>query len=226
MAYTEYIDYTSGLELYAKAKPLDTGTWSNGIVALTENGTTGEYSSASFVDDTTYNVFIQDDVSPASTDTKTGFTITPPPGGSGALTNEQAAKIALIGTGAAIVNSPVADDGTLEELIIGDDYLSANGRALEWVFDEIAGITASGTAKFGLQDAITGEETYTNTTGAIEDLLDGTFKAIIEIPNTALTSLTPGNYDYSVEVSESSKKITIAKNRQIRTRVKVVEKQT
>lgn len=224
MAYTEYLDYTSGLDLYAKAKPLDTATWANGIVALTENGTTGEYSASTFVDSTSYNVFIQADVSPADTDTKTGITITPP--GDGALTAEQAAKIALIGTGTAVVNTPVADDGTLEELIIGDDYLLANGRALEWVFDEITGITTAGEVHFGLQDALTGDEVYVNTAGTITDLGDGTFKAIIEIPKAALTALTPGQYDYSVQVVEGTTEITIAKNRQIRTRVRLVAKQT
>jgi hypothetical protein len=86
MAYTEYFDYTSGLNLYAKAKPLDTGTWSDGVIALTENGTTGEYSASTFVDNTSYNVYEETTSpgTPASTDDKVG-NISPPQGSSGDL---------------------------------------------------------------------------------------------------------------------------------------------
>jgi len=79
MAYTEYFDYTTGLNLYAKAKPLDTGTWATGVIALTENGSTGEYSASTFVDDTSYNIYEETTSpgTPASTDTKIG-SIAPP----------------------------------------------------------------------------------------------------------------------------------------------------
>lgn len=76
MTYTEYFDFTSGLTLYAKAKPLN-ATWATGVIALTENGSTGEYSASTFVDGTSYNVYQQAGGSPASSDTKLG-TITPP----------------------------------------------------------------------------------------------------------------------------------------------------
>ena len=136
------------------------------------------------------------------------------------------AKTDLIGSGSAVINAPVSGDGDLLELILETDYLAANGRALEWTFDEITGITASATGKFGLKDALTGTEVYVNSTGNVSDLGGGTFKVAFDIINTALDGLPPGKYDWSVEVLEGAYKITIARNRQIKTRVDVVEKQT
>jgi len=98
MAYTERFDFTSGLTLYGKAKPLDTSPWSDGVIALTENGTTGEYSASTFLDDIPYSVYIQAGESPASTDNKIG-TIYPSTTGSGtSATAEEiaAATLALI----------------------------------------------------------------------------------------------------------------------------------
>ena len=135
-------------------------------------------------------------------------------------------KTSLIGIGSAVVSAPVSGDGDLLELILETDYLAANGRALEWSFDEITGITTSATGKFGLKNALTGTEVYVNSTGTVTDLGGGTFKVSFNITNTALNGLTPGKYDWSVEVLEGSYKITVARNRQIKTRVDIVEKQT
>jgi len=223
MAYTEYFQFTSGLTLYGKARPYN-ATWATGVVSMSENGSTGEYSSASFVDGTQYGVFIQAGGSPASSDTPIG-SISPAAVGTG-LTTEQAAKIALIGTGYAVVNSPVSADGDLVELIKDTDYLAANGRALVWAFDEITGITASATGRFGITNVDDGAEVYVNTTGTVTEPTAGNFQVSFDIANTAISALTPGNYDWSVEVIEGSVKITIARNRQVRTQVEVVEKQT
>lgn len=223
MAYTEYFQFTSGLTLYGKARPYN-ATWATGVVSMNENASTGEYSSASFVDDTQYGIFIQAGGSPASSDTPIG-TIYPPVAGTG-LTTEQAAKLALIGTGYAVVNSPVSADGDLVELIKDTDYLAANGRALIWSFDEITGITTSAVGRFGIENVDDGTEVYVNTTGTVTEPSAGEFQVSFDIPNAALTALTPGNYNWSVEVTEGSVKITIARNRQVRTQVEVVEKQT
>ena len=139
---------------------------------------------------------------------------------------EENPQILLIGTGTALVSAPVSNDGGLIELIIDDDYLAANGRALQWSFNEITGITTSATAKFGIKDVKTGLEVYTNTSGIVTEPTSGTFLASFDIVKTALSALTPGEYDWSVEVTEGAVEITIAKNRQNKTRVKLVEKQT
>lgn len=145
-----------------------------------------------------------------------------------AATNTTAikAKTDLIGTGTALVSAPVTDDGGLLELVIGDDYLAANGRALEWTFSEISGITTSAVGRFGLADAATGTEVYQNTSGTVTEPTAGTFKVSFDIPKAALASLPPGDYNWSVQVTEGSYCITLAKNRQNRTRVKLVTKQT
>lgn len=148
------------------------------------------------------------------------------PGGMVANAVDIKAKTDLIGTGSAVVSAPVSGDGDLLELILETDYLAANGRALEWSFDEITGITTAATGKFGLKDALTGTEVYVNSTGTVTDLGGGTFKVSFNITNTALDGLPPGKYDWSVEVLEGSYKITVARNRQIKTRVDIVEKQT
>jgi hypothetical protein len=132
----------------------------------------------------------------------------------------------ILGSGTAVIYSPVAGDGTLLELIIGDDYLTANGRALAWTFDEITGITISATGRFGIRDASTGLEVYQNTSGVVTEPTTGTFKVSFDIPKAALSSLPPGDYDWSVQVVEGSYCITVAKNRQRKTRVKLVEKYT
>ena len=71
MARTEYFRWSSGGTLYAKERPLDTGTWSNGIVTGAENGTTGEFSFA--LTGVGYELFLQAAGSPASTDTAVGY---------------------------------------------------------------------------------------------------------------------------------------------------------
>lgn len=70
--YTEYFDYTSGATVYAKTRPLNLATWGSGIITLTENGSSGEYSSATFSDDTKYAVYEQLGGSPASSDLEIG----------------------------------------------------------------------------------------------------------------------------------------------------------
>lgn len=136
------------------------------------------------------------------------------------------AKTDLIGTGTVMLSAPVSGDGELLELILDTDYLAANGRALEWTFDQITGITTSATGKFGLKNSENGTEVYVNSSGAVTDLGGGTFKVSFDITNTALAGLSPEEYDWSVEVLEGSYKITIARNRQRKTRVNIVEKQT
>ena len=72
MAYTEYVEWKTGLTLYGKAKPLN-ATWATGIIAMTENGAFGEYSASTFVDATQYTIYVNLDGTPgneANTDSK------------------------------------------------------------------------------------------------------------------------------------------------------------
>jgi hypothetical protein len=135
-------------------------------------------------------------------------------------------KTDLIGTGAAIVSAPVSGDGDLLFLIIGDDYLASNNRALEWSFDAIVDFTTSAVGKLGMVNSENATETYLNSTGVVSEISAGVWKVSFDIPATALTSLTPGYYDWSVSIEEDSVAVTIVRNRQNKTRVKLIEKQT
>lgn len=71
--HTERFTYDSGLAIYAKAQPLDFGTYANGIVSFTEQGTSGSYVGT--VDsDTAYQLRIQADTEggPAPSDEAIG----------------------------------------------------------------------------------------------------------------------------------------------------------
>lgn len=220
MTWSDYYDAPTGQTLYAKPKPLQTATWSSDVVTMTESGSTGEYAISGLTDGVDYTVFVQSGGSPASSDTKDGSIYYRIP--LSEITSIQS-SVSTIGTGLATVNAPVADDGGLSYLVIGDDYLASNGRALEWTFDEISGITTSGAASFGLQNAddVTEEVTLS---GSILDLGSGTFKAQVEIQDTDLSALSAGYYNWSVSVIESGTKITIAQNLQRKTRVQLLEK--
>lgn len=71
--YTHYeIDSAySGLTLYAKSLPLNTATWATGIVPLTEDGSTGQFS-ATLDDATKYAIYQQAGGSPADSDVTVG----------------------------------------------------------------------------------------------------------------------------------------------------------
>lgn len=136
------------------------------------------------------------------------------------------AKTDLIGTGSAFAEAPVSEDGTIINLIIDDDYLAANGRALEWTFTGITGFTTSATGKFGLEKANDPTKTAIVTGGVVTDEGGGTWKVSFDILNTDLTALTPGEYEWSVEISEGGVLITTIKNQQNKTRVTLLAKQT
>lgn len=70
MAYTAYFQYTTGSTIYAKARPLN-ATWATGIVSLSENSSTGDYSGTLDAD-TDYVVYSQAGGSPASSDVAIG----------------------------------------------------------------------------------------------------------------------------------------------------------
>ena len=225
MTYSISVPYNGASTLYAK--PVSPGStpsnspW-DGDAVTSGTPAYGAVPFTGLTDGQEYWIFERAGGSPANTDVAIAFVSDP----SSMLTAEQAAKLALIGTGYAVVNSPVSADGDLVELIKDTDYLAANGRALIWAFDEITGITTSATGRFGITNTDDGAEVYVNTTGTVTEPTAGNFQVSFDIINTAISALTPGNYDWSVEVIEGSVKITIARNRQVRTQVEVVEKQT
>jgi hypothetical protein len=99
-----------------------------------------------------------------------------------------------------VSNNPVATDGTLGPLVIGDDYLAANGRALQWTIAEPAGLTAANcVCKLGLK-TVTGSRVIT---GTVTDL-GSAWRLSVDIENNDWDGLTEGLAEYSVEVHQGA----------------------
>lgn len=106
-------------------------------------------------------------------------------------------KTQLIGTGVIGQGAPVASDGSIDEIIIGDDYLASNGRSFVWTFDAITGATASGsTARFAGSFSNQGW----SVTGTVTDLTGGRWKISFDLPSARTINLRAGLYAWSAEV--------------------------
>lgn len=137
-------------------------------------------------------------------------------------------KTALITTGTIASSIPVTASGQIDgPLVIGDDYLSANGRAFIWtVALPSAFVIATSTCKLGMeyQDE---EGTYSFTvTGTVTDAGSGNVTLTFDVPRTTTGTLGPGWYRWSVEIaSASGTEVTRVKSSHNKL-VEWVEKQT
>lgn len=137
-------------------------------------------------------------------------------------------KTALITTGTIQSSIPVTASGQIDgPLVIGDDYLSANGRAFIWtVALPSAFVIATSTCKFGMeyQDE---DGTYSfNVTGTVADAGSGNVTLTFDVPRTTTGLLGPGWYRWSVEIaSASGTEVTRVKSSHNKL-VEWVEKQT
>ena len=117
---------------------------------------------------------------------------------------------------------PVASSGVIDEIIIGDDYLAANGREFEWTIAAPTGfVLATSTCSFGGKK---GTETWL-VSGTITDAGAGNWTLSFDLNKTDTEGLEPGTYEWSVEVKNATSK-EITKVRSRTTKVKLVEKQT
>lgn len=123
-------------------------------------------------------------------------------------------------------NAPVAQDGSLTEIIIGDDYLAANGRAFEWQIDAVDGVDhTTATCHFGGRSNIGGTEYQWLVNGTITHQGQH-WDLSFDLPKTATQALAEGRYRWSVEVkSAAGVEITKVKNAH-NCLVRLVEKQT
>jgi hypothetical protein len=97
------------------------------------------------------------------------------------------------------VTSPVAETGQLKELIIGDDYLVANDRALVWTFPAIAGMSiGDATATLGVRRGTFS----TSWSGSVGVGAGGSWVATIQIGNDEWDGVTQGLYEYSLEITD------------------------
>lgn len=117
--------------------------------------------------------------------------------------------------------SPVLDNGSLNPIVIGDDYLAANDRAFEWTIDEITGIdVAQATCSFGGRY----QSSSWLVTGTVTDNLDGTWTLSFDLDASTTAALAPGYHEWSVEVTgQGGERITRVRYGQ---RVAVVERMT
>lgn len=134
-----------------------------------------------------------------------------------------AEKTATIGTGVISGSSPVSDTGNIAEIIIGDDYKAANGRAFTWTVAAPTGFTlADCTCHFGGNGGVKGSW---NISGTITDAGSGNWLLSFDLLGSHTASCSKGKYEWSVAVHNSSG-IEITKVRSDSTKVELVEKFT
>jgi hypothetical protein len=133
-------------------------------------------------------------------------------------------KAALITSGSVQFTSMVNTDGYIDgDIIIGDDYLAANGRAFQWTFTPNSGfVAATSSCKFGGSNA-SGTSTWL-VTGTVTDNGNGTWTISFDLPLATTSTLLEGMHDWSAECV-SAGGIEITKNRSGK-KVKVVRKWT
>ncbi len=142
-----------------------------------------------------------------------GTTPTDPSSG---ILDEIRDKTALITSGGTVyVTSPVTATGQLTSpLIIGDDYLAANGRRFRWTVALPSGyVIATSTARFGMRyEDDEGPNTFV-ATGTVTDATGENVHLDFDVAKTVTGTLRPGWYEWSVEiVSGSGVEITRVKS--------------
>ena len=129
-----------------------------------------------------------------------GTTPTDPTSG---ILDEIRDKTALITAGGTVnVTTPVTATGQLTSpLIIGDDYLAANGRRFRWTVALPSGyVIATSTARFGMRyEDDEGLNTFV-ATGTVTDATGGNVYLDFDVAKTVTGTLRPGWYQWSVEI--------------------------
>ena len=133
-----------------------------------------------------------------------GTTPTDPTSG---ILDEIRDKTALITSGGTVyVSSPVTASGQLTSpLIIGDDYLAANGRRFRWTVALPTGyVIATSTARFGMRyEDDEGVNSFV-ATGTVTDATGGNVYLDFDVARTITGTLRPGWYEWSVEIANAS----------------------
>jgi hypothetical protein len=145
-------------------------------------------------------------------------------GQAGKMLSDINAKAALITSGSVQFTSMVNTDGYIDgDIIIGDDYLAANGRAFQWTFTPNSEfVAATSSCKFGGSNA-DGTSTWL-VAGTVTDNGNGTWTISFDLPLSTTSTLLEGLHDWSVECI-SVTNVEITKKRSGK-KVKVVRKWT
>lgn len=114
--------------------------------------------------------------------------------------NNSAEILAKISGGEVAWTSPVTQQGKLNPIVIGDDYLAASGRAFDWFFDPGVFNIASAQCFFGFAGANVGRVAVSGTVSAVTISGNPKWRLRFELTNTATKTLKPGEIEYSVEL--------------------------
>lgn len=139
---------------------------------------------------------------PWITDIATGYTGTQ----AGNILNQVKAKTDLITTGTIQSSIPVTSQGQITgPLYIGDDYLSANGRAFQWTVALPSGfVIATSTCRFGMEHAEGATEGASfAVSGTVTDAGGGNVTLAFDVPKATTGNLKAGFYRWSVEIASA-----------------------
>jgi hypothetical protein len=169
------------------------GVWDEATSGHTTAGTTGK----ALIDSGAAG-------NPWSTDLATGYSGTQ----AGNILNQVKGQTDLITSGGTVyVTSPVTASGQLTSpLIIGDDYLAANGRRFRWTVELPSGyVIATSTARFGMRyEDDEGVNSFIKT-GTVSDAGSGNVYLDFDLTKEVETGLLrPGWYEWSVEIVSGS----------------------
>jgi hypothetical protein len=175
--------------------------------AVTEvvNGVWNEPTSGHTTAGTTGKALIDSGAAgnPWSTDLSTGYSGTQ----AGNILNNVKSQTDLIQAGGTVnVSTPVTASGQLASpLIIGDDYLNANGRAFSWTVALPSGfVAATATCKFGMRyEDDQGVNSFIQS-GTVIDAGSGNVTLRFDVAKAVTGLLRPGWYDWSVEIASAS----------------------
>jgi hypothetical protein len=119
----------------------------------------------------------------------------------GAVLQSVAAKTNTITAGKVSYAGPVTAKGTVDQIVIGDDYLTAHGTAFVWTISAIPGMSAGAvTVHFGGKN---GTNPFA-VTGTAADIGSGKWSLTCEMPKATSGGLVPGEYRYSVAVHNAA----------------------
>jgi hypothetical protein len=117
------------------------------------------------------------------------------------LENVIAAKTNTIQSGKVSYAGPVTAKGTVDQIVIGDDYLVAHGTAFVWTISAIPGMSVGAvTVHFG---GTNGTHPFA-VTGTAADIGSGKWSLTCEMPRATSGGLVPGEYRYSVAVHNAA----------------------
>ena len=117
------------------------------------------------------------------------------------LEQQIADKTNTIQSGKVSYAGPVTAKGTVDQIVIGDDYLTAHGTAFVWTISAIPGMSAgSVVVHFGGKN---GTNTFA-VTGTAADVGSGKWSLTCQMPRATSGQLIAGEYRYSVAVHNAA----------------------